>query len=150
MGFRLVIGFIEHLQNVITNNYDCLTELHTPKITVTTAHIKSSQVCTSRWLVAAFNGGHSPYSVFPNCPRPQLPASQFSQKQLSTDSINHSKSKLLYDWWFTGNQFVLSPSPLGLTIRDFFQMNPLDHSPYIKSSVTRRLVYLLCIRLAFY
>jgi hypothetical protein len=36
----MVLGFIEHLQNVITNNY---TELHTPKITVTTAHIKSSQ-----------------------------------------------------------------------------------------------------------
>jgi hypothetical protein len=42
-GFGLVIGFIEHLQNVTTNNYDNLTELHTPKITVTIAHIKSSQ-----------------------------------------------------------------------------------------------------------
>jgi hypothetical protein len=41
-GFGLVIGFIEHLQNVTTNNYDSLTELHAPKITVTTAHIKSS------------------------------------------------------------------------------------------------------------
>jgi hypothetical protein len=41
--FELVTGFIEHLQNVITNNYDSLTELHTPKITVTTAQIKSSQ-----------------------------------------------------------------------------------------------------------
>jgi hypothetical protein len=28
---------------VTTNNYDSLTELHTPKITVTTAHIKSSE-----------------------------------------------------------------------------------------------------------
>jgi hypothetical protein len=26
-----------------TNNYDSLTELHTPKITVATAHTKSSQ-----------------------------------------------------------------------------------------------------------
>jgi hypothetical protein len=43
MGFQLLIGFIELLQNVITNNYDSLTELHIPKITVTTAHIKSSQ-----------------------------------------------------------------------------------------------------------
>jgi hypothetical protein len=34
---------IGHLQNVTTNNYDSLTELHTPQITVTTAHIKSSQ-----------------------------------------------------------------------------------------------------------
>jgi hypothetical protein len=28
---------------VTTNNYDSLTELHTPKITVTETHIKSSQ-----------------------------------------------------------------------------------------------------------
>jgi hypothetical protein len=34
---------VEHLHNVTTNNYDSLTELHTAKITVTTAHIKSSQ-----------------------------------------------------------------------------------------------------------
>jgi hypothetical protein len=43
MGFGLVIGFIEHLQNVTTNNYDSFTELHTQKIAVTTAHIKPSQ-----------------------------------------------------------------------------------------------------------
>jgi hypothetical protein len=36
-GFGLVIGFTEHLQNVIKNNYDSLTELYTPKITVTIA-----------------------------------------------------------------------------------------------------------------
>jgi hypothetical protein len=43
MGFGLVIRFIKHSQNVTTNNYDSVTELHTPKITVTAAHIKSSQ-----------------------------------------------------------------------------------------------------------
>jgi hypothetical protein len=43
MGFRLVIGFTEHLQKVTTNNYDSLTELHNPKITVPSAYIKSSQ-----------------------------------------------------------------------------------------------------------
>jgi hypothetical protein len=32
IGFRLVIGFTEHLQDVITNNYGILTELHTPNI----------------------------------------------------------------------------------------------------------------------
>jgi hypothetical protein len=31
------------LTPVTTNMYDSFTELHTPKITVTTAHIKSSQ-----------------------------------------------------------------------------------------------------------
>jgi hypothetical protein len=38
-----MIGFIEHLQNLNINNYDSLTELHTPKIAVITAHKKSSQ-----------------------------------------------------------------------------------------------------------
>jgi hypothetical protein len=38
-----MIGFTEQLQNVTTNNYDSLTELHTPKITVTTAHMMSSR-----------------------------------------------------------------------------------------------------------
>jgi hypothetical protein len=42
-GFGLMIGFIEDLQNVTTDNYDSLTELHTPKITLTTPHIKSSR-----------------------------------------------------------------------------------------------------------
>jgi hypothetical protein len=37
------MGFIEHLQNVATNNYDSLTELHIPRITVTAAHMKTSQ-----------------------------------------------------------------------------------------------------------
>jgi hypothetical protein len=36
----MLIRFIEHLQNVTTNNYDSLTELHTPKII---ANVKSSQ-----------------------------------------------------------------------------------------------------------
>jgi hypothetical protein len=39
-GVGLVIGFIEHLQNVTTNKHDSLTELHTLKIAVTTAHVK--------------------------------------------------------------------------------------------------------------
>jgi hypothetical protein len=39
----MVIGFTGHLQKVTTNKYESLTQLHTPKITVTTAHIKTSQ-----------------------------------------------------------------------------------------------------------
>jgi hypothetical protein len=42
-GVWLVTGFIGHLKIVTANNYDNLAELHTPKITVTTAHIKSAQ-----------------------------------------------------------------------------------------------------------
>jgi hypothetical protein len=37
---------------------------------------------------------------------------------------SESESELLYDWRFTANQFVLAPSPLRLTTRDFFfQLN---------------------------
>jgi hypothetical protein len=71
-GFGLVIGFIGHLQNVTTNNYDSLTELHTPEVTVTTAHIKVFSVFTSLCLVAASNTDVL-LAVFPNYPRPQLP-----------------------------------------------------------------------------
>jgi hypothetical protein len=54
-GFRLVIEFIEHLQNVTTNNYDSLSELHTPKFSVTTAHKKVFSVFNSRCLVTGYN-----------------------------------------------------------------------------------------------
>jgi hypothetical protein len=43
MWFGLVIRFSEHLQIVTTNNYNSLNDLHIPKITVTIAHVKSSQ-----------------------------------------------------------------------------------------------------------
>jgi hypothetical protein len=46
------IGFIELLQNVTTNNYYSLTELHAPKITVTIAHIKSIQFAMSSPVIA--------------------------------------------------------------------------------------------------
>jgi hypothetical protein len=44
-GFGLIIGFIDHLQNITPNDYeyDSLTELHTPKIMITAAYIKSPQ-----------------------------------------------------------------------------------------------------------
>jgi hypothetical protein len=44
-GVKLVMGFTEHLQNVTTSisKYDSLTELQAQKITVSTAHINSTQ-----------------------------------------------------------------------------------------------------------
>jgi hypothetical protein len=42
-----------------------------------------------------------------------------------------SKSKLLYDWPFTANQFVLAPCPLRPTTRDFFQLNFWGNSHYV-------------------
>jgi hypothetical protein len=95
---------------VATNNYDSLTEVHTPKITCNYSTIFS--VFTSRCLVAASIGGRSPFSGFPNSPRPQLPASHFSQVQLSTDSIK-LKSKLCYDRRLVGQSVLMSSPQLG-------------------------------------
>jgi hypothetical protein len=78
----MVIGFIEHLQNVTTNNYDSFTELHTLKITVTTYSTHNVfLVFLSRCFVAASKGGCSHSSGFMNCPRPQLPASNSNSSQ---------------------------------------------------------------------
>jgi hypothetical protein len=61
-----------------------------------------------------------------------------------------SESKLLCDWRFTANQFVLAPRPLRLTTRDFFsQLKPCRHSPYVTSSLTSGWVCLLWICLPF-
>jgi hypothetical protein len=49
MGFGLVIGFIEHLQFVTTTNYSAIANSHIHQST--TAHTKSSQKFTSRFLV---------------------------------------------------------------------------------------------------
>jgi hypothetical protein len=68
IGNRIYWTFKE-LVTTSTNNYDSLTELHTPKIIVTTVF----SVFTCRCLVAALNCGRSPSSGFPNCPQPQLP-----------------------------------------------------------------------------
>jgi hypothetical protein len=36
------------------------------------------------------------------------------------------KSELLYDWWFTANQFVMAPSPLRPTMRFLFSTEHLQ------------------------
>jgi hypothetical protein len=51
-GFGLIIGFLEHLQNVTTNKDYVITVLDIPQITVTTTHIKSSQFSMSSPVVA--------------------------------------------------------------------------------------------------
>jgi hypothetical protein len=74
---------------------------------------------------------------------------------LERANLNHwttsVKVKLLYDWWFTTNQFILVFSPLRLTTRVFFffQLNPFGNSPYVASSLMKRWVRLLWICLAF-
>jgi hypothetical protein len=87
-GFGLMIGLTEHLQK---RNNKKLRQSHW--FTHSKDHCnysihKVSLVLNSRCLVAASNGGCSASSGFPNCTRPQLPASHFSQLQLSADSTN--------------------------------------------------------------
>jgi hypothetical protein len=66
-------------QPVITNNYNSLTELHTPKITVTTEHTKSCQ----SFLGSVFEWRMYPFLWFPKAAWPQLPATHFSQLQFA-------------------------------------------------------------------
>jgi hypothetical protein len=108
------------LQNVTTNNYDSLIELHTPNITANAAHIKSS-VFTSRCFVAASNGGRTPSSGFPNSPRPQLLASHFSKLRVSAVSAttqSQSRSYVTTD----GQSASLSwcPAPIWGPRSDFY------------------------------
>jgi hypothetical protein len=51
-----------------------------------------------------------------------------------------TESALLYDWWFTANQFVLATSSLRLTTSFIFfphQLNTCGYSSYVTSSLTR-------------
>jgi hypothetical protein len=51
---------------------------------------------------------------------------------------SESQSELLYDWWFSANQFVLATSPLRLTTTtSIFQLNTCSYSPHVTSSLTR-------------
>jgi hypothetical protein len=66
--------------------------------THTSVHI---YVFTSRCLTAASNGGRSPSSVFPSCPRPQLPASYSnSSEQLNPSGYLTHYQLLLYSCLF--------------------------------------------------
>jgi hypothetical protein len=91
------------------------------------------------WLHSDLTCLHSDLSLF--C----------SEIRLTPFSKSKSKSKLIYDWRFTANQFVLASIPLRLTTREYFfsQLTLYGNSPYVTSSLTRRWVCLLRICLAF-
>jgi hypothetical protein len=50
VGFGLVVGFIEHLQIITTNNYSAVTNSHTIQFTM--ACTKSSQSAVSSPVIA--------------------------------------------------------------------------------------------------
>jgi hypothetical protein len=56
------------------------------------------------------------------------------------------KSKLLYDWRFTANQFVLAPGPFRPTTRDsFFQLNSCGNIPYVTSTDRIENIIVACV-----
>jgi hypothetical protein len=63
-------------------------------------------------------------------------AGEGQQQFNRTTDCNQSQSQLLYEWWFTANQFVLVTSPLTLTTRLF----STESLWYVTSSLTRRWV----------
>jgi hypothetical protein len=78
-GFRLVIGFSELF------NVQFVTTLYNP-LSHTDYCSQFVTVSTSRCFVAASNGGRSPSSGCPNCPRLQLPASHSNSSQQQSPS----------------------------------------------------------------
>jgi hypothetical protein len=72
---------------------------YTSQITIgQTRSSESVRIFTNRCLVATSIGRRFPYSGFPNCLRPQLPASQSnnSQQLNSSGPITHSPTLLSY------------------------------------------------------
>jgi hypothetical protein len=63
-------------------------------------------------------------------------------KMRYSNNVLKPESRLLYDWRFTANQFVLVPNTLRPTaINLLFQLNPCSYSPYVTSSLMRGWVY---------
>jgi hypothetical protein len=65
-GFLLMVGF--------TGLLDTARD-YTLQFTITHRLVPTVMYSLVNVTVVASNGGRSPFSVFPNCPRPQLPAS---------------------------------------------------------------------------
>jgi hypothetical protein len=86
MGFGLVIGFIELLQNH-DYNYKVFANLRTLQFTRTRTEVCSASCIFTSFLVTASNGECSPLSGFLNCPLPQQRSSNSnSSKQLNCSS----------------------------------------------------------------
>jgi hypothetical protein len=77
---------------------------------------------------------HRPTSSTANFPRLSFTANCLLWSEL----IPKSKSKLLYDWRFAANQFVLAVKPLETHDHTFFQLNSCGDCPFVTSSLTRR------------
>jgi hypothetical protein len=99
-----------------------VTGLHTPDISVTTAHRKFSQ--SRHFLVMGLNSGDSTAST------DNWLFSSDSRTELTNLRVRVTLRLAVY------RQSVLAPSPLGLTTR-VFQLNNCGHSPCVTSSLPR-------------
>jgi hypothetical protein len=135
---RVWIGewIYDHLHTSLktTSNYSAIVDLHTSQTTTAPAMpFLACSVSNSHSLGMASNSGVSSASrahvitvqrISRNWTLPltnqilhSTPLNWTGQK---SKSKSKSESKLLYDWRFTANQFVLASSPLRLTTSDFF------------------------------
>jgi hypothetical protein len=102
---------------------------------------------TSRYLVAASNGGRSSASEFPNCPRPQLTVHIYHNCKSQLKVKVKARVTLQLAVYHQSVRF--GANPLETHDQRFFQLNSCCQRPYVTSSLTRRWVCLLWIRLAF-
>jgi hypothetical protein len=134
--FELLIGFIN---NFSSRNYNYL--LHYCAFTqfpITTRQSFQSICYSLHHTLYIFT-----YSRFLYSPGLRLTwMTLHSLRNFATENLkSRSKQKLLYDWRFTANQFVLASGPLRPTTRDFFfHLNSCGNSSYVTSSLRRRWV----------
>jgi hypothetical protein len=115
-GFGLDTGFIDHLRIVNTGNCRSLTGLHTPKVTVTTAH----STCSLQFLLA------SPAQSFSG-PTPSGLATTFYYLKFETPPSCRARSPYLNPpgtWWpgYTPRQWIsfsLLPTTRRATVEVF-------------------------------
>jgi hypothetical protein len=104
----LVSGSIEFLDNLTRRNNKTHWVTHS-KDHCNYSTYKFLSLFTSRCLVATFNGGRSPSSRFPNCPRPQLPNQSHSYVTTDGQSASLSWSKA-HHLGFKVSSLILSDS----------------------------------------
>jgi hypothetical protein len=116
-----------------TSNHSSIASFHT--LQITTALVKRFPDCVLNGssLATVSNSGDSSATraqdllsqspLQSSCQFSQLPSAKnlvVIYSELLPQSKSKSTLKLLYDWRFTADQFVLASSSLRLTTRDFF------------------------------
>jgi hypothetical protein len=137
-GVLLVISFIALLQPVIIKLsliYPLFGLCRTQSLSVYYSLLITAPVLAGWRQSRNFSPGRNTWPLIPsNVWSPLAPPDQ---------------SGLIYDWWFTVNQFVLATNPLRLTTSIIFQLNACGHNLYAIPSLRRRCVCRLQLLLAF-